>query len=230
MQIGGLFHGAGQLVEGADYPGTDDPERQQQTETEDEGETERRGENVLLYPGKEGVEGVVKAHRPQHGVLRYLVTAGAVGTAKILTGQQRAGHNQLAVDAVVHHLQTTLARQGQGIESVLGGLGLATRSVLLVDRRPAHYAGIFHVGVIEKLGAQGIAGVHLAGQHQHVEAVEIGLGLLAALLLDEGQDEVALAHRLIGRGKHQYHGEDEEQEEIDLGSDGEAHGKGTSVG
>ncbi|MNY02845.1 hypothetical protein D3C86_1354330 [compost metagenome] len=230
MQIGGLFHGAGQLVEGADYPGADDPEGQQQPQPEDTGENKCRSEDVLLDPGKEGIEGVVKAHRPQHRILRHLVTAGAVGAAKIRLGQQGAGHHQLAVGAVVHHLQAPLARQGQGIESVLGGLGLATRPVLLVDRRPAHYAGIFHVGVIEELGAQGVASLHLAGQHQHVEAVEIGLGLLAALFLDEGQDEVALAHRLIGRGKHQYHGEDEEQEEIDLGSDGEAHGKGTSVG
>ena len=230
MQVGGLLHGAGQLVEGADDPGADDPEGQQQPQAEDDGEAQRRGEDVLLDPGKQGVEGVVKTHRPQHGVFRHLVAAGAVGTAKILSGQQRAGHHQPAVHAVMLYLQAPLARQRQGIVSVFGGLNVASRPVLLVDCRPAYDAGILHVGVIEKLGAQGVAGIHLAGQHQHVEAVEVGLGLLAALLLDEGQDEIALAHRLIGGGEDQYHGEDEEQEEVDLGSNGEAHGTGTSVG
>ncbi len=230
MQIGGLLHGAGQLVEGADDPGTDDPEGEQQPQPEDDGEAQGRGENVLLDPGKQGVEGVIKAHRPQHGILRHLVAAGAIGAAKILLGQQRTGHHQLAVHAVVYHLQAPFTRQCQLVEPVLGLLVLAAGPVLLAHRLAAHDAGILHVGVLEKLVAQGIAGFHLAGQHQHVEAIEIGFGLLAALLLDEGQDEVALAHRLIGRGKHQHHGEDEQQEEVDFGSNGEAHGNGTSVG
>ncbi len=132
--------------------------------------------------------------------------------------------------AVVHHLQAALAGQCQLIEPVLGLLALVANPVLLAHRLAAHDAGILHVGVLEKLAAQGVAGIHLAGQHQHVEAVEVGLGLLAALLLDEGQDQVALAHRLIGGGEHQHHGEDEQQEEVDFGSNGEAHGNGTSVG
>ncbi len=151
------------------------------------------------------------------------MTAGAVGAAKILLGQQRSGDHQTAVHAVVHHLQTPFARQSQLIKLIFYLFCLPSWPELFAHRVATYDAGILHMGVVEKLAAQGIAGIHLAGQHQHVEAVEIGFGLLAALLLDEGQDEIALAHRLIGCGEDQYHGEDEEQEKVDFGSNGEAH-------
>ncbi len=104
MHIGGFFHRAGQVVEGADDPGADDPEGQQQSQPEDAGEDQRRGEDILLDPGKEGVEGVIETDGAEHGILRHQMAAGAVCAAKILLGQQRTGHHQPAVHAVVHHL------------------------------------------------------------------------------------------------------------------------------
>lgn len=131
---------------------------------------------------------------------------------------------------IVHHLKATLACQRQLIELIFALFGCAPWPELFAHRLATDDAGILHMGVLEEFVSQGISGVHLAGQHQHVEAVEVGFALLAALLLDQGQDEIPLAHRLIGCGEDQHHGEDEQQEEGDFGSNGKAHGNGTSVG
>ncbi len=84
VQVGGLLHGAGQLVEGRTIQ-VRMTQGQQQPQAEDDGEAQRRGEDVLLDRVNR-VSRVVKAHRPQHGILRHQV-AGAVGAAKILLGQ-----------------------------------------------------------------------------------------------------------------------------------------------
>ena len=229
MALGHVTHHAAELSERSGHDAGKQQAENDQPDHHQRGIDGGVGKEPPVDGRIQRLQRVVDAHRTEDVALGRDMAGDAVGTAEVGAGRQRLQDGQHPPVVTVAQHADRLTGQRPPVERVDRPGMFATGSVAPGHRVCPDNPGVDHLGPGQQLGARDLAVRHAAGQHQGIDVVEVRVGQIDGLSLDQPFDHGALAVGQVADGADQHDREQENQRAVDLAAHRGAPDQGSKL-